>query len=350
MGKGLALEFKKRFPDMFKDYESRCKKGEVQLGKPYFYSSLLPPWILLFPTKKHWRSVTNIKDIEEGLNYLEANYQNWGITSLAVPPLGCGLGQLDWKIVGRTLYRRLAKLDIPVELYAPPGTPNVELTPEFLEMPSSAQLERAGSSRPSDIELGYIILVEVLNRLEQIPYHHPIGRVAFQKLAYFGMALGLKIGLEYRRGSFGPYAPQLKNKLTKLVNNGLVREESLGRMLNVKVGVTFKDAKKTYQDEIKHKEDIIEKLTDLFCRLKDTKQVELVATVHFARQTMKTDLGDKPTEKELLDEVIRWKKDARPSYNEVEVTNAIINLAILDWLDIKPSEQFPIEVEEELVV
>ena len=105
MGKGLALEFKKRFPDMFKDYESRCRKSDVQLGKPYLYKLLIPPWILLFPTKDHWRSVTNIKDIKEGLNYLETNYRNWGITSLAVPPLGCGLGQLDWKIVGRTLYR-----------------------------------------------------------------------------------------------------------------------------------------------------------------------------------------------------------------------------------------------------
>lgn len=191
MGKGLALEFKKRFPDMFKDYESRCRKSDVQLGKPYLYKLLIPPWILLFPTKDHWRSVTNIKDIKEGLNYLETNYRNWGITSLAVPPLGCGLGQLDWKIVGRTLYRHLAKLDIPVELYAPPGTPNAELTEEFLEMPVSAQLEGVGKARPSDIEPGYIVLVEVLNRLEQIPYHHPIGHVAFQKLAYFGMALGL---------------------------------------------------------------------------------------------------------------------------------------------------------------
>jgi len=350
MGKGLSLEFKKRFPDMFKDYESRCKQGKVRMGKPYLYKSLIPPWILLFPTKEHWRSVSNIKNIEEGLIYLLQHYQQWGITSLAIPPIGCGLGQLDWKIVGRTLYRHLAKLDIPVELYAPPGTPNAELTNEFLEIPISSQMEQAGTPRSSDIEPDFIVLIEVLNRLEQIPYHYPIGRIAFQKLAYFGTTLGLKTGLEYRRGSFGPFAPQLKNKLTKVVNNGLVREETFGRMLNVKVGPTFNDAKKTYEDEIKDKENIIEKLTDLFCRLKNTEQIELVATVHFARKTMRTDSRDKPTEKELLDEVMKWKKKAHPPYNEVEVGKTIINLAILNWLDIKPSEQFSIEAEKELVV
>jgi O-acetyl-ADP-ribose deacetylase (regulator of RNase III)/uncharacterized protein YwgA len=340
MGKGLALEFKKRFPDMFKDYESRCKRNEIKMGKPYLYKPLIQPWILLFPTKEHWRSVSNIKDIENGLNYLAQHYQEWGITSLSMPPIGCGLGQLDWKIVGRTLYRHLAKLDIPVELYAPPGTPNAELTNEFLEIPISSQMEQAGTPRSSDIEPDFIVLIEVLNRLEQIPYHYPIGRVAFQKLAYFGTTLGLKTGLEYRRGSFGPFAPQLKNKLTKVVNNGLVREETFGRMFNVKIGPTFNDAKKTYEDEIKHKENIIEKLTDLFCRLKTTKQIELVATVHFARKTMRTDSRNKPTEKELLDEVMKWKKNAHPPYNEVEVGETIINLAILNWLDIRPSEQF----------
>ena len=116
MGKGIALEFKKRFPDMFADYEERCKRKEVELGKPYLFSRLFPPSILLFPTKDHWRAVSSLAAIEEGLKHLKANYKRWGITSLAVPPLGCGLGELEWNIVGRTLYKHLQELDIPVEL------------------------------------------------------------------------------------------------------------------------------------------------------------------------------------------------------------------------------------------
>ncbi len=119
MGKGLALEFKKTFPDMFKDYFERCHRKEVKLGKPYLYKRLISPWILLFPTKQDWRSVSQLSNIEDGLQYLQSKYKEWGITSIAVPPLGCGLGELEWNIVGRTLYRYLEKLEIPVELYAP---------------------------------------------------------------------------------------------------------------------------------------------------------------------------------------------------------------------------------------
>src|SRR3712207_3761496 len=88
MGKGIALQFKKQHPDMYADYVRRVNANEVRLGEPYLYKGLLPPWILNFPTKDHWRSVSNIEDIKRGLDYLEDHYKEWGITSLAVPPLG----------------------------------------------------------------------------------------------------------------------------------------------------------------------------------------------------------------------------------------------------------------------
>ena len=67
MGKGVALEFKNRFPDMHEDYVARCNAGQVRLGRPYLYRSLVPPWVLNFPTKDHWRSVSRLQDIQEGL-------------------------------------------------------------------------------------------------------------------------------------------------------------------------------------------------------------------------------------------------------------------------------------------
>src|SRR5438128_10256127 len=123
MGKGVALEFKERFPEMYEDYVARCKAGDVRLGCPYLYRTLVPPWVLNFPTKDHWRSESRLEDIEKGLRYLLDQHRSWGITSLAVPPLGCGHGQLEWRVVGPTLYRYLKRMDIPVELYAPFGTP-----------------------------------------------------------------------------------------------------------------------------------------------------------------------------------------------------------------------------------
>src|SRR3989304_7425692 len=95
MGKGIALEFKKRFPEMYHDYARRCEAKQVKLGQPYLYRQLTPPWIVNFPTKDHWRSVTRLDDIVQGLEFLSRHYKEWGITSLAVPPLGCGEGRLE---------------------------------------------------------------------------------------------------------------------------------------------------------------------------------------------------------------------------------------------------------------
>lgn len=101
----LALGFKERYPEMFRDYVQRCKRGEVRLGQPYLWAPMFDQWILNFPTKDHQRSLTKREDIVSGMEYLARNFRDWGITSLAVPPLGCGEGKLEWTIVGPTLYR-----------------------------------------------------------------------------------------------------------------------------------------------------------------------------------------------------------------------------------------------------
>ena len=119
MGKGIALTYKRRYPGMFADYVARCNDGRVRLGEPYLYRGDSLPYVLNFPTKEHWRSAAKLEDIVSGLAYLEAHYRVWGITSLAVPALGCGAGQLVWDVVGPVLQEALGRLDIPVELYAP---------------------------------------------------------------------------------------------------------------------------------------------------------------------------------------------------------------------------------------
>lgn len=339
MGKGLALEFKKQFPGMFKEYEKKCKDGEIHLGHPYLYKHSMYQWVLLFPTKEDWRSISKLSDIEEGLLCLKKHYKEWGIVSLAVPPLGCGLGALDWRIVGPTLYRHLHDLDIPVELYAPQGTPNNELTAEFLANPSQAQLVEEINGSQSKIEPGFISIIEALRRLEEMPYHWPIGRIAFQKICYFGTFMGLNTGLKFYRASYGPFSGELKTKLTKLLNNGLVREEKAGSLFQVKVGMTFNDARKIYADEIKNSEEKISRLVDLFCRL-DTKKAEVAATVDFAWRTMKLRNSNKATEQDVFREVMEWKKKRKPAYDRKELIHAIHNMAVHRWIDLDPEKHF----------
>ncbi len=132
MGKGIALLFKQRYPDMYRDYVRRCKNNQVKPGIPYHYSDIFGNSIINFPTKDHWRSPSRVEDIVTGLDYFVVNYRDWGIKSVAFPPLGCGNGGQSWCIIGRIMYQKLSEVEIPVEIYAPFGTPPIELGEEFL--------------------------------------------------------------------------------------------------------------------------------------------------------------------------------------------------------------------------
>jgi uncharacterized protein YwgA/O-acetyl-ADP-ribose deacetylase (regulator of RNase III) len=347
MGKGVALGFKQRFPEMFADYERRCRNGEVRLGRPYLFKQLVEPWILNFPTKQHWRQVTNLQDIIGGLEYLEARYKDWGIKSLAVPPLGCGNGQLEWRVVGPTLYRHLEKLEIPVELYAPHGTPHAELQPSFLgEIGGEGDLTPS-APEPQFIQPGVVAIVEAVRRLQSQPHHPPVGRTTFQKIAYVLTDLGVDTGLKYHRGSYGPYSDQLKPVIGRLMNNGLLHEQRLGRMIEVRTGPTFPDARRAYAERLKEYEPAIRKTTDLFMRV-GTNRAELVATIRFAHRELKEQMETQPSEIDVLRRVMEWKRRRRPPLSEGEVASHIRNLAALGWIDVTASSDLPLP-EDELV-
>lgn len=119
MGKGLALEFKQRFPDMFMDYQSKCEKGQVTVTTPYLWDNGKVQ-ILNFATKKHWKDNSNLNDIKSGLLYLAQNYDEMGISSIALPPLGCGLGGLRWSDVKTLIEEILGSIhDLDVFVYEP---------------------------------------------------------------------------------------------------------------------------------------------------------------------------------------------------------------------------------------
>ena len=119
MGKGVALEFKKRFPDMFEDYRARCERRQVLLGEPYVYRDASARMVINFPAKDHWRSPSRLADIERGLDHFAAHVLDWELTSVAMPALGCGYGGLEWAEVGPLIRRKLHLLPIDVDLYAP---------------------------------------------------------------------------------------------------------------------------------------------------------------------------------------------------------------------------------------
>lgn len=133
MGKGIALQFKKAFPENFRAYENACKKEEVQPGKMFVFETgnlVNPKLIINFPTKRHWKGNSKIEDIKSGLEALVLVVKERSIQSIAIPPLGCGLGGLDWDIV-RPLIENSFKecLNVKVLLYQPSKTPEAKSMP-----------------------------------------------------------------------------------------------------------------------------------------------------------------------------------------------------------------------------
>ncbi|MDD4009546.1 MAG: macro domain-containing protein, partial [Fermentimonas sp.] len=278
MGKGLALQFKKLFPDMYLDYQERCLNKEVKPGEPYIYKGLTPPYIINFPTKDHWRSVSRLQDIMNGMEYLLKHYREWGITSIAMPALGCGNGQLEWKVVGPLLYYYLQQMDIDVEIYAP----DQSLSLEDLEKMAAkvADDKKEPASHPNDrkrLPMGWIMLVEILYRLEQETYHYPVGRTIFQKIAFVATREGIPTGLNFGKNSYGPFSPDLKEVETVLVNSRLLQEKSVGRMFHVEVGPSYTGLREGILPHYEKWNKTIDKVVDLFMRV-DTGQAEITAT------------------------------------------------------------------------
>jgi len=152
MGKGLASRAKYLFPDVYVFYQDLCRRGALELGKPFLYRressfnyqladepSSLPSfntntWFLLFPTKHHWRERADLPGIREGLEWIEKNYKRMKLESLALPALGCGLGRLEWREIGPILCTHMSRLKIPVWIYLPAEkkTPEGLLSKDFL--------------------------------------------------------------------------------------------------------------------------------------------------------------------------------------------------------------------------
>jgi O-acetyl-ADP-ribose deacetylase (regulator of RNase III)/uncharacterized protein YwgA len=341
MGKGIALEFKRRFPEMYEDYVGRCQRGQVRLGEPYLFKRPTLPWVLNFPTKDDWRSLAKLSDIVRGLEYVTAHYREWGMTSLAVPPLGCGQGQLEWRVVGPTLYRYLRRLDVAVDLYAPYGTPADQLEFDFLEGKQPTERQIDGVRESYRINPAWVGLVEILARINRQPYHWPVGRTMFQKIAYFATELGLPTGLVFQRASFGPFASGLKALESRLQNHDLIRERRLGRMLMVEPGSTYQDAAKRFASDLAKYEKVIRKVTDLFLRA-DTQKAEIAATVHFSWKSLSVSGGKRASERDVFEEVKRWKQKRRPPLREEDLAKTIRNLSALGWLDVYPSMDLPL--------
>ena len=342
MGKGIAQIFKKKYPEMFADYAARCVRGEVRLGRPYLYRDLTGVSIVNFPTKSHWRAATRLADVEAGLDYFATHFEDWGITSAAFPPLGCGNGGLEWATVGPLMYSKLSRLGIPVEIYAPYGTLAAQLKPEFLAADQQIEFLVKGR-RLEKLRPEWAALVEVIYELQKQPYASSVGRTTFQKICYILTKLGVDTGFNFQRSSYGPFAGEVKDAINVLANNNWITEEQLGKMTALRVGPEYRRAREKLVEELKQLRPKIDKTVDLFSRIKNTDQAEEVATVIYAVQNLKQERPpDEVTEEELFRYILDWKKIWRKNEDKQRsLAEAIRNLEMLGWVKLRFSESLP---------
>ncbi len=163
------------------------------------------------------------------------------------------------------------------------------------------------------------------------------------QIAYFATMLGLPTGLDYRRGSYGPYADGLKRVTARLINNGVLQERKTGRMFQVTLGPTYRDARNEYLFMLKGWRAIIEQVADLFLRLPSTGNAEIAATVHFAAHQLAHQLKRTPGEREVLDEVMQWKARRKPPLDAEKVATMIRDLSMLGLIKVEPDGAFPVD-------
>lgn len=330
MGKGIALEFKKRYPEMFTDYVEKCKSGKVQTGIPYIFNNGDDKTIINFPTKDHWRSPSRLSFVVEGLDWFVTNYEKYGITSVAFPPLGCGNGGLTWEVVGPIMYQKLRGLPIEVEIYAPFGVSKNEITHEFLSKSVIAD-EVLGKSNLKVNPKWYLIL-EAVRKLNSRTYSLKVGRTIYQKICYVMTRNGVNTGFTFTKGSYGPYSTDVKDSITALANANLITEQTLGQMISLSVADNV-----IIQEDMFSQEEWIamKKTVDLFGRVKSTDQAEMIATVLYSYDTLNNG-KQKISDQEVYNYVMSWKPHWQQEKN-YEVCDTIHNLAMLSLISVTHS-------------
>lgn len=162
MGKGIALDFKRLFPEMFEQYRQLCEEGKLQIGVLWLYKTP-NKWVLNFPTKRHWREPSRVEYIEAGLSKFATGYSQMGIHSIAFPPIGCGNGQLDFKTQVQPLMEKYLR-NLPIEVFIYP-----ERASQFVEHLDQQEMERWLRNEPESLPFSEVWndLRRLLNRKEQ---------------------------------------------------------------------------------------------------------------------------------------------------------------------------------------
>lgn len=234
MGRGIALMFKDRYPENFKAYELACKAKTVETGRMFVTATgelCGPRWVINFPTKRHWRHPSKREWIEQGLEDLVRIVREKGIRSVALPPLGCGNGGLDWSEI-RSLIEKTASCLPEVEIIA------FEPTAKYQNVAKREGVQVLTVARA--------LIAESIRRYWVLGIECTM--LEIQKLAWFlersiqRQQLHDVLKLEFEANRYGPFSPKL-NHLLNALDGSYLRSDKRIADCGTSDTIAFVDAK-----------------------------------------------------------------------------------------------------------
>ena len=322
MGKGIALQFKQTFPTNYKEYAKACKLDQVTPGKMFtvHVGGLLanPKYIINFPTKRHWKEKSRIEDIESGLDALIKEVKSLQIRSIAIPPLGCGNGGLNWNQVKPMIEEAFFSVpDVKVYLYEPAGTP----TPEEIRI--HTQKPRLTNSRA--------LLISLMDRYGIPGYKLTLLEV--QKLAYFLQEVGEPLKLNFVKGTYGPYAENLNFALQRMEGHYIRGVGDGSRRKDVQIHLLPGASAEAAEFLQGHKESLerLKKVSDIIAGFETPYGLELLATVHWV---MKQNKAIAQNSSEVVTGIYAWNERKQQIFKEGHIKTAWKHIINLDLMDI----------------
>jgi O-acetyl-ADP-ribose deacetylase (regulator of RNase III) len=321
MGRGIALQFKNAFPENFKAYAAACQRGEVRPGRMFVFETnqlTNPRLIINFPTKRHWRGKSRIEDIELGLEALVEEIRHRRIRSIAIPPLGSGLGGLNWSDVRPRIEQALRDLDdLQVIVFEPTGTPDSrrkftsrevpKMTPGRASLVGLIHHYRAGLLDP------FVTLLEV------------------HKLMYFMQEAGEPLNLRYTKAIYGPYAENLRHVLRAVEGHFIAGYADGGdapdKQLELVPGAVL-DANAFLEGNIETRQRF-DRVAELVQGFETPFGLELLSTVHWVATRSGANSAD-----EVTAETYAWSTRKR-RFTPRQIRLTLDVLSKKSWLDIQ---------------
>ncbi len=309
MGRGIALQFKKAFPENFRAYAEACARGEVQPGRMFVFETgelANPRLIVNFPTKRHWRGNSRIKDIDAGLVDLARVIREREIRSIAVPPLGSGLGGLNWRQVRPRIKEALCGFDnLDSVVFEPGGAPEAE------RMVPNCQAPKMTTGRAA--------LVGLMNRYLNGLLDPSITLLEVHKLMYFMQVAGQRLRLRYVKSLYGPYAENLRHVLNEVEGHFISGYgDSPDKALEIVPGAV-KDAGEVL-NRFPRTRERFERVADLVGGFESAFGLELLSTVHWVLE------HDAPASPEkLIEATYAWNERKRRFFpQQIELAAGVL--------------------------